>query len=88
MDKFKVGQKVKIIYSVNYPEYIGLICTIIKKRNLFFSQYLNKHYLGYTVDMLDKLYAPLESHLQAIYDGDEKSSWSESQWKPKELEKI
>lgn len=79
MDKFRAGQKVRVI-NVVQPENKHLIGNIYTyKCKLSFGCHVEEpinSYRGFTF---------LENHLEPVYDGDEKSSWSESVWKPKEL---
>jgi hypothetical protein len=90
-DKFRVGQKVRLIKSGRYPHLAGAICTVIRPQVWHHNVILNESWLGYTVDIeiLNGKLCPAEDYLEPIYDGDEKSSWSECAWKPQtELQPI
>jgi hypothetical protein len=84
MAKFGVGMKVKILPcpSEAHNDWAGQIAIITKP---------SVHYLGGWILDLPKHgdydLAFAEVHLKPVYDGDEKSSWSECAWKPKELVK-
>jgi hypothetical protein len=88
MDKFRVGQKVRLIKSIHCPELIGSIFIILEQRKLRINPEIEKPWLGYRVDYIkgNNYFCPREEALEPVYDGDEKSSWSECAWKPKELQ--
>ncbi|HEY8781113.1 MAG TPA: hypothetical protein VIM16_05835 [Mucilaginibacter sp.] len=82
MDKFRIGQKVRVVKSDNFPQAIGEVTTIQSVRQ-FFDNGHNK-WFGYTIDLPHmwlgpaKAYCelcPKEEHLEPAYDGDEKGSW-------------
>jgi len=89
MDKFHIGQKVKIIKSY-IPERIGTVATIMTQRVICPHVYYGELAFVYFLDL-----ALLPSHpspygvaypeecLEPIFDGDEKSSWEICEWKPK-----
>lgn len=87
MDKFRVGQKVRIIKVHRATEWLGTITTIIqpKRRLPFHEGYID----AYTVDIAPPVgyltFSVPEDCLEPVYDGDQKSSWSESAWKPKDV---
>jgi hypothetical protein len=87
MDKFRVGQLVRVIKckEPHHQYLIGTVCTIISKS---FPDYRDSSYKRYETDVMvgDRQLQPAEHCLEAVYDGDEKSSWSECAWKPKELQ--
>jgi hypothetical protein len=79
MQKFSVGQKVKIIDAKWFPSLVGQITTIL--------HYDSKDD-GYEIDIKNpisnrsqNLWAHKEN-LVPINDGSVKSSWSECAWKP------
>jgi hypothetical protein len=88
-DKFHIGQKVRLIKSVTCPELIGSIFIIVEQRKIRRNPDIAYEWFGYRVDYIkdNNYFAPREDALEPIYDGDEKSSWSECAWKPKELTK-
>jgi hypothetical protein len=76
-DKFRVGQRVRIVASAINPERVGLVCTISRQRYEF--NILNTTL--YCYDLSDGLRAT-EECLEPVYDGDQKSSWQDCEWKP------
>lgn len=88
MDKFRVGQKVRIIKS-KHPERVGLIATITQKRA--WRKHLDGNLIfGYRLDLPPKNKSAKfcsypEESLAPVYDGDEKISWSECAWNPNEV---
>jgi hypothetical protein len=93
MDKFRVGQKVRIIKAVHNPELLGVVCVITEEKRERTSFIDGHKWQGYGVDIdvirsNRKIHVcPSEHSIEPVYDGDEKSSWSECAWKPKELVK-
>jgi hypothetical protein len=85
MDKFRVGQKVRIIRPAIVD--IGKIVTVTSQRHwedVMYQLSSKPDYDYYVYELDDGDCAP-EDCLEPISDGDEKSSWSECAWKPKEL---
>jgi hypothetical protein len=82
MDKFRVGQKVRFVGLVKQPEDNGKITTIVAQQEKFVSKRTGKLMFGYEVT---GGYGVKEINLEPVYDGDEKSSWSESAWKPNKV---
>jgi hypothetical protein len=80
MDKFRVGQKVKVVSLVNDIENNNKITTISEGKKL-----RNHNKVGlvecYKCNDGNFYY---EKNLEPVYDGEEKSNWSECSWKPKE----
>jgi hypothetical protein len=81
-DKFRVGQKVRV--NSNAIADVGLVFTIAELRKLV----RVKDPLGsigelFAYELSDGDYLE-EQCLDPVYDGDEKSSWSECAWKPKQ----
>jgi hypothetical protein len=75
MDKFRVGQKVRIIDSKSFPEKVGEVYTIASHK---------KPHLASGLCLYD-LEGGLPAHedcLEPVYDGESKSSWSSCAWKP------
>jgi hypothetical protein len=88
-DKFRVGQMVRIVHSA-HPERIGLVVHIMSQK-----RWIERHIdygkgFFYFVDIppmppANAKYASYrEMDLEPVYDGVEKSSWSECAWKPKQ----
>lgn len=78
MDKFRVGQKVRIVKSfADHPT--NIIVTIIEPRKIRKSKQLGLVFAYKS----DNNRIGLEEQYQEIYDGDEKSSWSTCEWQPK-----
>lgn len=76
-DKFRAGQRVRIVDSKFYPECVGNVCVIAGQPYL---NYFDKKMYP-LVDELDAA----EECLEPVDDGSEKSSWSECLWKPKPI---
>jgi hypothetical protein len=88
MDKFRVGQKVKLINSDTVPHFIGNIYVITEPK-LWRTGLGGEIWEGYgvnqeefTLEGREVTLKPKEEHLAPVYDGDEKSSWKECEWKP------
>jgi hypothetical protein len=86
MDKFRVGQKVRII-KCKEPEHqylIGMTCTITSPS---FADWRDETYRRYETDLMaeGKMVQPKEECIEPVYDGDEKSSWSECAWNPNKV---
>jgi hypothetical protein len=81
-DKFRLGQKVRLIKAMFNKQDIGKIL-IIESKKVKYNFNPIGIFPGYKVSGGSGLYdhAP-ESWLEPVYDGDEKSSWSECAWKP------
>jgi hypothetical protein len=82
-DKFKVGDKVRVI-KCKEPEHqflIGTICTVTSPS---YVDCREPSYKRYCTDVMvgDNPLRPVEHCLELVYDGDDKSSWSECAWKP------
>jgi hypothetical protein len=86
MDKFKVGQRVRIIKATLRKDLIGQIVHITGPKRIYHYPHTNEDLPAYPVDVAPKdgynLVAFEESYLEPVYDGDEKSSWDECAWKP------
>ncbi|MES1989236.1 MAG: hypothetical protein V4440_14625 [Pseudomonadota bacterium] len=80
-DKFKVGQKVRIIGSEFRKELIGSVTTITGPCVEWTNNLIDLTWHGYSVD-ISSSFSPKEEHLEPFYDGEYKSSWSECAWKP------
>jgi hypothetical protein len=80
-DKFRIGQKVRVIKSKFHPELIGEVITITGKREWHKSPFVAEKWFGYSVDLNFNYYPP-EDYLEPVYDGDTASNWSECAWKP------
>lgn len=77
-DKFRVGQKVRIVNCATNPQENGRICVVmasIPKNGL----------CGIKIYQLADGSDSSEECLEPVYDGDEKSSWSECLWKPRPI---
>jgi len=82
MDKFRIGQKVRIINSTSFPQVIGEVVVITAAAQWFHNKRCS--WYGYEVD-LPKVwhptegryfdFRPKEKYLEPVYDGDEKGSW-------------
>ena len=89
MDKFRVGQVVRIVGLVpqSYPTRlrVGMIGTIVEQRvressvGLGLGYYYECEFLGEQEWML------LEEELAPIYDGDQASTWDACAWKPEKV---
>jgi hypothetical protein len=86
MDKFKIGDKV-IKYRGEVSEGkapIGTIGTITECKNSR-KRPSGEYESAYITDTLTPSgypWAPLEEDIKLLYDGDEKTSWEECEWKP------
>jgi hypothetical protein len=81
-DKFRVGQKVRV--NSNAIADVGLVFTIAAQREVVMA----KDPLGsigelFAYELSDGDFLE-EQCLDPVYDGDEKSSWSACEWKPKQ----
>lgn len=88
-DKYHIGQKVRIVGAVKRSDLNGLVATIISHQEMFIEAGTGQEYYGYKLDAKCpinnlQLGAP-ERYLEPVYDGSEKSSWSECVWKPNSL---
>jgi hypothetical protein len=88
MDKYRIGQKVRIIRVVEGNESLLNKVVEITAQRRKFSNIIYGDWLGYSVSCRGNFegfeYNPPEDWLEPVYDGDEKSSWSEFSWRPKE----
>jgi hypothetical protein len=82
-DKFRVGQRVRAKIDAHVePEAHGKVFVITAPREWVQARDW-KGSTGYQFSYtLDDGCVAEEHHLEAVYDGDEKSSWSECAWKP------
>lgn len=89
--KFEVGDKAIIIenYDIQPRNFIGEIVTIVEPLQLLTNTASRKKALVYLVDLPSNGHGGLagfEPHmLKPYYDGNEKTEWDESIFKPKEL---
>jgi len=82
-DKFRVGQKVIMARARFRNHLVGTVATITKQQGPYFAGSGAMEF-GYQLDVYDdgtRIYSE-EWQLDPLYDGDQKSSWSESAWKP------
>lgn len=49
-DRFRVGDKARVVYSICEPSLAGSIVTITKPRHLYMSDRINKEVYGYGTD--------------------------------------
>jgi len=73
MAKFFVGQRVKIIWSKYYPQYIGKQTRITSGLYEATNTYTGKKYFCYTVD-IDPGFGPTPEQLEPILPGGHKPS--------------
>jgi hypothetical protein len=88
MDKFRVGQKVRIIKVVHCKELLGVVCEVTEQRKWHLNT-LAETWYGYSVNLISDALGiglctvhPTEDSLEPVSDGDNRSSWSECAWKP------
>jgi hypothetical protein len=84
MDKFRVGQRVIKINSKGVAPK-GTIGTITEQRSYYIGTTNKRKIFGYTTDTKlegGTIWSPEEDAIKLFYDGDEKSSWEECEWKP------
>lgn len=79
MDKYRVGQKVRLIKSERFPQDVGRVFFIVEPRYWRLDPVYNEEYFGY---LLEDGTGCQEHKLAPVYDGDGKSSWEECLWKP------
>jgi hypothetical protein len=89
MAKFNKGQKVRIINTVQRENRyrIGMVAYVLEPIVLVQNLTTSEIELGVMLDIPDPenvcgFVCCDECHLEPVYDGDEKSSWSECAWKP------
>lgn len=82
-DKFRVGQKVRIVQAPNYPDLLGTVCIIKTPQRIFSAP--DGPFYGYQLDIIrdGSILNAFEHQIEPLYDGDEVSSWSACEWKPK-----
>lgn len=82
--RFKVGDKVRVIKTAKLQEkYLGLT-VVIKSEAGYISEYV-KQDMCYFCDGLPNLMYAEDSALELLYDGNEKTSWENCEWKPEFL---
>lgn len=85
MDKFKLGDKVKVVLKeTNLTGNIYTIIEIKLAKSKDSNKILKVNFVDEVHDSDGIRVAFEDSDLELIYDGDEKSNWSECVWKPKE----
>lgn len=77
-NKFRIGQKVRIIQDAINPSRIGEIHFITSGGH----SHIHPALMGLIFYDLENGITAEELTLEPVYEGDEKSSWSESLWKP------
>ena len=90
-NKFKAGDQA-IIVNTPFPDVNGTKVTIISAGKLMYNIFYPNGAIIYEVDIyltdlsknVDRVGVP-EPNLKPIYDGDEKTSWKDCVFKPKEL---
>jgi hypothetical protein len=90
MDKFRVGQRVIFKTCHWYPEVSGTVTTIAESRRECVGRG-GFHLFAYTLDLPapnGKTFVAEEWQLEPYYDGDEKSTWTECAWKPRQTERA
>ena len=93
-DKFRVGDRVKIIKAVT-QDWVGREATVLSPKTLRFHEELGDIY-AYLLDIQGEgsfapdgvEYGAPEDWLASIYDGWEKTEWKDCYWKPKEMVKL
>lgn len=80
-DLFYVGQRVKVIQCKSMPSLVGREGVIVAPRKRY-EDWEYGVWWGYTTTIEPDCYRPAEHCLEPIYDGDEKTSWSECAWQP------
>jgi len=80
--RFVVGQKVKVVMPLYNIKHKDKICTVI---DIDIHDNLLTYKLSIKKWKLINIWAS-DNQLEPVYDGNEKSSWSECAWKPKEKE--
>lgn len=84
MDKFEIGDKVKIRKKSWLPwnwKYNKLVGEIFYVSYVGFDEKTEKHYCNLGEFPVYDMCFEFEG-LTLVYDGDEKSSWNECAWKP------
>jgi hypothetical protein len=79
-DKFRVGQRVRLIKTYNAHQQKGHVFTIESARKSVITKERGC-VLAYRVNGG----FAMEDQLEPFYDGEEQSSWSECAWKPKPI---
>lgn len=90
MDKFRVGQMVRLIKasSANWKPYVGCVMEITGPQALRANSRTGRVRMAYAYSCTDGAKAAgtvPEEFLAPLYDGDQKSSWSECAWKPSKV---
>ena len=91
MDKFRVGQMVRVVICYRDPRLNDAIATVTMPMRLHYpgtsvNTVMKKPWYGYSLDITHQAdfdFYPTESQLAPIYDGDQASSWEECAWRPK-----
>ena len=82
MAKFFVGQRVRIINSLFFPEYIGKETVITEPLQVRSGFFVPSPWLGYGVQ-IDPFFNPPAEFLEPLqYDGMQPVEWSECLWQP------
>jgi len=79
-DKFRVGQRVRVIPPALI--YIGEVFTIVEPSKLRRAEDPTGGIQNVVCYMLSNGFCSIETALEPVYDGEEKSNWSECSWKP------
>lgn len=93
MDKFHVGQMVRVVVCHNNPEFLGSVVTITKKRHwleITAGRNVGKQVFAYETDFvcgLGRLIAE-EYQLAPIHDGWQTTTWDQCMWRPKAREAV
>lgn len=90
MDRFAVGQSVRIKYAPKHPQLEGLIGTVLELRRVRLTQ-SNKEIYGYLVRANNQPWVAAEETLEPLvddgftrdaYDGWQKTEWNPRDWQP------
>lgn len=81
MSRFYVGQRVRIVRSIDNPEFVGQVTTITRDLHISWSITRGEYYEAYGVAIHPR-FGPRPDALEPATDSYDKIEWSECIWKP------
>lgn len=92
MDKFYVGQRVRIV-RYQYPGYVDGDATLVGKVATITAQdpdslVHRRWFLDLQSNRENCAVCPIEGVMEPVYDGDVPAVWSDCAWRPRELVKA